>query len=213
MPELLRKQVLRQSLGVWPRIWPLAWAVPLAVLPVLVQAADQLPASVRACAAVTDVLQRLACYDREVARYPAPTAKSSASAQPAAPTSQSAPVAQNSPAPQAAAKVSAPPAASDTNAAESAVPPTASGATAAAPAAGKAAASESQQVLAHVVSIERVPNEMILHLDNGQVWQEVQSVPGDLSLREGDAIKIDRHFGSYWLSGPHVSSMKVRQKS
>jgi hypothetical protein len=111
-------------------------------------------------------------------------------------------VTQNSPAPQAAAKVSAPPATSDANAAEPSTPSTASGATATA-----------QQVIAHVVSIERVPNEMILHLDNGQVWQEVQSVPGDLSLREGDAVKIDRHFGSYWLSGPHVSSMKVRQKS
>jgi len=64
-----------------------------------------------------------------------------------------------------------------------------------------------------VVSIERVPNEMVLHLDNGQVWQELQSVSGDLSLREGDTVKIDKHFGSYWLSGPHVSSMKVRQKS
>jgi hypothetical protein len=203
MPELLRKQVLGQSLRVWPQIWPLAWAVSLAVLPALVRAADPLPASVRACAAVTDVLQRLACYDREVARYPAP----------AAPTSQSAPVTQNSPAPQAAAKVSAPPATSDANAAESSAPSTASGATATTPAAGKAAASESQNVVARVVSIERVPNEMILHLDNGQVWQEVQSVPGDLSLREGDAVKIDKHFGSYWLSGPHVSSMKVRQKS
>jgi hypothetical protein len=93
------------------------------------------------------------------------------------------------------------------------VPPTASGATATAPAAEKAAASESQHVIAHVVSIERVPNEMILHLDNGQVWQEVQAVSGDLSLREGDAVKIDKHFGSYWLSGPHVASMKVRLKS
>jgi hypothetical protein len=54
---------------------------------------------------------------------------------------------------------------------------------------------------------------MILHLDNGQVWQEVQSVSGDLSLREGDTVKIDKHFGSYWLSGPHVASMKVRQRS
>jgi hypothetical protein len=54
---------------------------------------------------------------------------------------------------------------------------------------------------------------LILHLDNGQVWQEVQSVSGDLSLKEGDAVTIDRHFGSFWLSGPHVSSMKVRQKS
>ena len=197
MPELLRKQVLGRS----ARVGLLAWAVSAAALPALVRA-DSLPASVRACAAITDVLQRLACYDREVARYPAPAAKSSTPAQPAAPTSQSAPVQQNSPAPQAAAKASAPPATSDANTAESSAPSTASGATATA-----------QQVIAHVVSIERVPNEMILHLDNGQVWQEVQSVPGDLSLREGDAIKIDRHFGSYWLSGPHVSSMKVRQKS
>ncbi len=58
-----------------------------------------------------------------------------------------------------------------------------------------------------------MPNEMILHLDNGQVWQEVQSVSGDLSLREGDTVQIDKHLGSYWLSGPHVTSMKVRQKS
>ena len=197
MPEQLRKQVLGRS----ARVGLLAWAVSAVALPALVRA-DPLPASVRACAAVTDVLQRLACYDREVARYPAPAAKSSAPAQPAAPTSQSAPVTQNSPAPQAAAEVSAPPATSDANAAKSSAPLTASGATATA-----------QQVVAHVVSIERVPNEMILHLDNGQVWQEVQSVPGDLSLREGDAVKIDKHFGSYWLSGPHVSSMKVRQKS
>jgi len=50
------------------------------------------------------------------------------------------------------------------------------------------------------------------HLDNGQVWQEVQSVAGDLSLREGDTVKIDKHLGAYWLSGPHVASMRVRLK-
>jgi hypothetical protein len=208
MPELLRKQDLGRS----ARIGLLTWALSVAALPAHAQA-DPLPASVRACAAVTDVLQRLACYDREVARYPAPAAKSSAPAQLAAPTSQGAPVTQNSPAPQAAAKASAPPAAPEANAAGSAVPPTASGATPTAPAAKKSATNDSQHVVAHVVSIEHVPNEMILHLDNGQAWQEVQSVPGDLSLREGDAVKIDKHFGSYWLSGPHVSSMKVRQKS
>lgn len=74
-------------------------------------------------------------------------------------------------------------------------------------------ASGDDHVTAHIVSIDHQPNEMILHLDNGQVWQEVQSVSGDLSLREGDAIKIDRHFGSFWLSGPHVSSMKVQRKT
>jgi hypothetical protein len=188
MPELLRKQVL------WPRMLPLAWAVSLAVLPAIVRAADPLPSSVRACAAVTDVLQRLACYDREVARYPALQAKSATTGAPAASTGPT-----PAPAPQAAAKALAPPPASASNTA--------------APAADAATTDSSKHFEAHVVSIERLPNEMILHLDNDQVWQEVQSVSGDLSLREGDAVTIDKHFGSYWLSGPHVSSMKVRQKS
>ena len=211
MPELLRKQVLgppsrvrsRTGASVWqwgsPWVPPLAYSVALAVLPAIVHAADQLPASVRACAAITDVLQRLSCYDREVARYPAPQAKSAPTGAPASSASQT-------PAPQAAAKVVTPPAASSSNTARTSAPPAAVGA-------DTAAADSSKHFVAHLVSIERLPNEMILHLDNGQVWQEVQSVSGDLSLREGDAVTIDRHFGSYWLSGPHVSSMKVRQKS
>jgi hypothetical protein len=158
MPELLRKQVSARA----TRVRLLAWTISLAALPALA-AVESLPASVRACAAETDSLRRLMCYDREVARFPAPVAN-------AAPAPQATPTPPNLPPTQAA-------------------------------------------VTARVVSIERVPNEMVLHLDNGQVWQELQSVSGDLSLREGDTVKIDKHFGSYWLSGPHVSSMKVRQKS
>jgi hypothetical protein len=198
-----------------PRAWPLACVLSLAALPALVHAADPLPASVRACAAVPDVLQRLSCYDREVARYPAPQAKSSAATGAPAATS---PTGASSP--QAAATV-APPATSGANTATARVPTSSanagSGTSAAASGAdataGTAAKDSTQHVVAHLVSIERLPSEMILHLDNGQVWQEVQSVSGDLSLKEGDAVTIDRHFGSYWLSGPHVSSMKVRQKS
>jgi hypothetical protein len=208
MPQILRKQVLgraskvcsRMSPRMWPSVLPLAWVVSLAILPALVRAADPLPASVRACAVVTDVLQRLSCYDREVARYPAPQAKSATTGAPAASTP--------APAPQAA-----PPPPSASNTATPSAPPAASGAKTAAPAADSAATDNSKHLVAHLVSIERLPGEMILHLDNGQVWQEVQSVSGDLSLREGDAVTIDKHFGSYWLSGPHVSSMKVRQKS
>jgi hypothetical protein len=178
----------------------LTGAISLAfLLPALAQAAaDPLPPSVRACAAVTDVLQRLACFDREVARYPAPQAKSGPAGAPAASTSPT-----PAPAPQAAAKIVAPPASSSNTAASSAPPAAAAAET----------TDSSKRVVAHLVSIERLPGEMILHLDNGQVWQEVQSVSGDLSLKEGDAVTIDKHFGSYWLSGPHVSSMKVHQKS
>ena len=210
MPQILRKQGRaskvcsrmppRQSPRMWPSVLPLAWVVSLAVLPALVRAADPLPASVRACAVVTDVLQRLSCYDREVARYPVPQAKSATTGAPA----PSAPTL----APQAA-----PPPPSASNTATPSAPSAASGAKTAAPAADAAATDNSKHLVAHLVTIERLPGEMILHLDNGQVWQEVQSVSGDLSLREGDAVTIDKHFGSYWLSGPHVSSMKVRQKS
>jgi hypothetical protein len=211
MPELLRKQVWgslsRVRSSAWPRVllprvsqrvWPMACAVTLAVLPPLARAADPLPASVRACAAVPDVLQRLSCYDREVARYPAPQAKSTTTGAPAASLPQT-----PAPAPQAAAKPVPPPVVPSSNTAGSSAPP----------AADVAATDSTKHFVAHLVSIERLPNEMILHLDNGQVWQEVQGVSGDLSLREGDAVTIDRHFGSYWLTGPHVSSMKVRLKS
>ena len=191
MPERLRKQVL----GGLPRGWLLGCAASLAVVPSL--AAESLPASVRACAALTDSLQRLVCYDREVAKFPAPAAKAEKSA-PAARQAQSghdaAPAGQ-----LAAAGVPA-----GTN---SPAPAPKSNSTSAATASGD------DHVVAHIVSIDHQPNEMILHLDNGQVWQEMQSVSGDLSLREGDAIKIDRHFGSFWLTGPHVSSMKVQRKS
>jgi hypothetical protein len=171
-----------------PRGWVLGCVVSFVAVPVV--GAESLPASVRACSAITDSLQRLVCYDREVAKFPAPAAKAEKSAPgaqgPTAVTSApaGAPAGTNSPAP-----------APKSNSTSVDV------------------ASGDDHVAAHIVSIDRQPNEMILHLDNGQVWQEVQSVSGDLSLREGDAVKIDRHLGSFWLTGPHVSSMKVQRKT
>jgi hypothetical protein len=184
------------------RVRPLAWM--LAALPTLTAlpalgAAESLPASVRACAAETDSLRRLVCYDREVARFPAPAAN-------AAPGPQSAPASQSAPAARAAAATSAPPVSSSSNANSPSAETTASAG------AGSAAHGDTQHFTARIVSIDHRPNELTWHLDNGQVWQEVQSVAGDLSLREGDTVKIDKHLGSYWLSGPHVASMRVRQK-
>ena len=66
------------------------------------------------------------------------------------------------------------------------------------------------RVTAHVTSLDRSPNAMVLHLDNGQVWQQIGRASGDLTLREGDSVTIERHLGSYWLSSRYVSDMKVR---
>ena len=79
---------------------------------------------------------------------------------------------------------------------------------------GKATGADSPKeppVSARLVSLEGLPNEMVLHLDNGQVWQQLDG-GGSLSLKPGEAVKIERHLGAYWLSGAHVSGVKVRQK-
>jgi hypothetical protein len=217
MPERLRTQVLRRL----PREWLLGCAASLAVLPAL--GAESLPASVRACSTISDSNERLSCYDREVASFPAPEAKVVAKSAPAAASGGAAGggseggngLAANSHTASSNATAS-----SGTNPATPAAAvgsgtssqPSASGGGVGNDAAA-AGASGSAHISAHLVRIERFPNEMIFHLDNGQIWQELQSVPGDLSLREGDAVKIDLHWGSYWLTGPHVYSMKVRLKT
>ena len=76
----------------------------------------------------------------------------------------------------------------------------------------KMLAGASSELTAHVSSLERWPDAMVLHLDNGQVWQQTGRASGDLSLQEGDSVRIEKHLGSYWLSSSHVSNMKVRLK-
>jgi hypothetical protein len=196
---------------VWSRIGLLGWTVIVSLLawgPA--EAAETLPASVRACAAITDSLQRLVCYDREVARFPEPgaTTATKPAAAPAAAAAKAAPTTPSASAPSGGASSSASgPRAitNNTTAAGNDKPAT--------PGPSASPAKDSGRISARVVTIDHQPSEMVLHLDNGQVWQEVQSVSGDLSLREGDVVKIEKHLGSYWLSGPHVSSMRVRQIS
>jgi len=209
MPSPPERQMLEQ---VWSRVGLLGWTVMVSLLAwgVPAEAAETLPASVRACAALTDSLQRLVCYDREVARFPDPAAKTATqpAVAPAAAAANSAPT--TPPASAASASAPAPSSAGGRTAA------TNTGAAAGndkAAQASAAPAKDSGRISARVVTIDHQPSEMVLHLDNGQVWQEVQSVSGDLSLRAGDMVKIEKHFGSYWLSGPHVSSMRVRQIS
>jgi hypothetical protein len=215
----------------------LGWALSFA-MNTQAAAAESLPASVRACAAETDRERRLDCFDREVARFPdskatshaagaapppaMPPGKSTATAgspPSAAPTGSATSIASTAPATSAAP--AAPPG--------SAGPATQTAAEATGPNAVSASASTSTaeippapkpestgkpgRIAARLVSIDRAPNEMVLHLDNGQVWEELQSVAGDLSLKVGDPVTIDKRLGSYWLSGPHVSGMKVRQRS
>jgi hypothetical protein len=67
-------------------------------------------------------------------------------------------------------------------------------------------------VTAHIAHLDRWPDAMVLHLDNGQVWQQTGRASGDLSLHVGDSVTIEKHLGSYWLTSRYVTDMQVRLK-
>lgn len=182
---------------------PMVCALPLCGIPAGA-VAQTVPPSLRACAAETDAGKRLDCYDQEMARLLAPPAQPAA-APPAAPlqpapTPAPAPVAAPVPAPDAVA--STPPAAAE--AASSATPEPHRSLWKSFVGGG------GSRVTAHIASLERSPNSMVLHLDNGQVWQQAGRASGDLGLKVGDSVTIEKHMGSYWLSSRYVSDMKVR---
>ena len=173
----------------------LSCALPATVLLPRPVRADSLPATVAACAAEHDPSKRLACYDREVARFaPAPPA----AVAPAA-------VAPAAVAPAAVAPAAAAPAAGVTAAA-------AVGAGESTPASGAQGATEPRHIAARIVSIENYADELVLHLDNGQIWQQVQAADADANLHPGDAVTIDRSLGSYWLSGRSGTALKVKRR-
>jgi hypothetical protein len=151
-------------------------------------AADPLPEDVRACAAVTDPAERLACYDREAAHASKPSSPSGAQA-------SGEPVQERA---SASAPPQGPAAAPDARARERKT--------------SQGSDATPSSFTAHVISIEHAQAGLLLHLDNGQIWQEVQPVAGDLSLRLGDTVQIQKRLGSFWLKGPHVYAMNIRRK-
>jgi hypothetical protein len=176
----------------------LGWTLSLATFPTPGWAGETLPPSVRACSTLTDRDTRLACFDREVASFPDDSKA----------PSQTAKTQSNATAPTPPAKHGA------TAAARATPPPSAPAAAAASTGTAPPAATDKPgPISARVVGIDRSPDDMVLHLDNGQAWEQTQAIAGDLSLKVGDSVTIDKHFGSYWLNGPHVSGMKVRQKT
>jgi hypothetical protein len=156
--------------------------------------AESVPASIRACTLETDSLKRLICFDRELARY---SNQPSTGDAPANARSQS-----------TTPKVL--PGTPSENRSD-----VGSQSTAAAPAATPAAPSAAKSprhIAARIVSIETFPDALVVHLDNDQVWEQIQEAPADVNLHAGDTVSIDRELGSFWLSGSSGVAMKVKQK-
>jgi hypothetical protein len=181
-----------------------ACMLPLGGLPAGVLA-QNVPAGLRACAAESDPGQRLDCYDREMKRLLA------APRQPGKPPPPP-PAAKPAPAVPAQAGAASPPVAQPTSAQPA---PSSSGQTA--PRSKGTwkklfGGGTSSRVTARVASLERSPDAMVIRLDNGEVWRQIGRASGDLTLRPGDQVTIEKHLGSYWLSARYVSDMRVRQE-
>jgi len=177
-------------------------SAPVACVAAPAAQAESVPASVRACTFETDSLKRLICFDREVAKYVGQpggdTQSGDLRSQPTTPKVLPGPPREDRSEAGAGASAS------------TAAPATAASAVAApAPA---AAPPPQKHFSGKILSIENFPDAMVVHLDNGQVWQQVQEANASLNLRPGDTVTIDREFAAYWLSGKDGVAVKVRQK-
>jgi hypothetical protein len=211
-------------------------AMTLAAIVGIQQAAAQgLPAAVVSCMDEHDAAKRLACYDREVPRAVAASAgatapgSSTASAAGASPSAAAATPAVRAPSPQsttalassttrAGASTAAPrppePAAGQTSAASAASEVDAFGMTAQLQRkeSGATAPPGLNKLTAHIAAVsQKPPGEFIVTLDNGQVWEEAETV-SHLPLRTGDSITIKRGMlGSFYMSSEQVLGLRVRR--
>ncbi|HEX4268756.1 MAG TPA: hypothetical protein VHY36_12775 [Steroidobacteraceae bacterium] len=208
MPEQPTARIARRASRM---TWSLVCALPLCGIPAGA-IAQSVPPSLRACTAEPDST-RLACYDREMARLLAQAVQSEAAPPPPPPPPAAAPP----PPPQSSAPPASPmaqaPRADVSTPATSPTPTVASteATTPSKPSLWKSfVGGSASRVTAQIASLDRSPNSMVLHLDNGQVWQQIGPASGDLTLHVGDSVTIERNLGSYWLSSRYVSDMKVR---
>jgi hypothetical protein len=64
-----------------------------------------------------------------------------------------------------------------------------------------------------VLSIEYAgSDDIIVHLDNEQIWQQTEPASASIDLRKGDTADIDRELGSRWLSGRKGQAIQVKRK-
>jgi hypothetical protein len=185
-----------------------AGAMSLYALPVACLAQTlTVPASLRACTAESDPSRRLACYDREMSRLSPARQPVEATPAPPSPARTAGPMRAPVPAEAPAPNTLNPAPAAPAVASEAPAPTTATRLK------RIFASSGSWQMTARVTRLDRSPDAMVLYLDNGQVWQQMARVSGDLSLQAGDSITIEKHLGSYWLSSRYIANMKVRQET
>jgi hypothetical protein len=94
----------------------------------------------------------------------------------------------------------------DREVARAIAPPDTFAATAAvAPPAGQA-----RHLTAKVSAVRQSGEHLIVTLDNGDVWEQSAPATGQLNLRAGETVQLDREMASWFLSDRYGGSIQVR---
>jgi hypothetical protein len=166
-------------------------------------AAEALPPTLRVCMSESDAARRLACFDRESARLVKDSAPTARKSEPlaAAPAAAAAAPAATTPAPAANAPT---PSAQDKfgyrgNIARAEIDKQ-----------SEEARSQAEVLTAKVTELSTLAHgEVLLTLDNGQVWQQKRSDRG-MRIKVGDEVTIRRAtLGSFLLTTKAKGSMRV----
>jgi hypothetical protein len=142
--------------------------------------ADTVPASIRACIGEADPTQRLACYDREVARLIAPAGTFAPPPAALAPAMPSAPTA--------------------------AVPPAAAAPALPSP----STSPSPSHLTGTVRTARQSGDTLVVTLEDGAVWVQSAPATGPLNLKPGEVVHLDREMGSWFLSNRYGDNLQVK---
>jgi hypothetical protein len=157
--------------------------------------APTVPDSLRACARKQDVLQRLSCYDAEMAKLDAPQAAAPAAAPPAAAATAAAAVRPAAPPPTLGSEQLRNRSAAPLGEEQVRKPSSSS---------LKFWKSKDKEpdagMTARIEGLKKTPyGLLVVTLDNGQVWRQLEA-EDNFPLEEGDTVRIDKGaMGSYRL--------------
>lgn len=90
--------------------------------------------------------------------------------------------------------------------------PTTGGAAAPAVAPAPAAAPDAstRHRSAKVSAVHQAGDDLVVTLEDGGVWEQAAPASGQLNLRPGDVVQLDRELGGWFLSNRYGESIQVR---
>jgi hypothetical protein len=66
-----------------------------------------------------------------------------------------------------------------------------------------------RHLIAKVSAVHQAGDDLIVTLDNGDVWEQSAPASSQLNLRPGDVVHVDREVGSWFLSNRYGDSIQV----